>query len=80
MFIAKQLNTTLGKAAISLRIVLVPIVTDPCFGRSAAFFCENSREPAITVEHYPIPSGGRSGAIASVLRGSGTEKVIGYSC
>ena len=66
--------------------VLIPHFTKDCFGPDSSpilffvdppHFCENSREPVSTVEHYPIPSGGRSGAIASVLRGLGTEKVLG---
>ena len=43
--------------AISPRIVLVPKVPDPFFRRSAAFFCENSRQPTSTDEHYHIHSG-----------------------
>ena len=47
----------LSKASIPPRIVLVPIVPDPFFGRSVAF-CKNSSEPASTVEHQPILLGG----------------------
>ena len=44
------------KAAISPRIVLVPIVPDP-FLVDRPHFCENSREPASTGAHYPITFG-----------------------
>ena len=44
------------KAVISPRIVLVPIVPDPLLV-DLPHFCETSREPASTVEHYTITSG-----------------------
>ena len=51
-----QCRTDMVKAAISPRIVLVPIVPDPLLVDRPPY-CENSLEHASTVEHYPIPSG-----------------------
>ena len=73
----KYFTTMFCNTSISPRIILVPIVPDQYFrliGRISAKqsgTCGQSR--AITREGLE-----RSGAIASVLRESGTEKLIGY--